>query len=101
MRIIAVSTIKKFYTENADSKTALEAWYKTAKAAQWQNLADIRNDFNSVDYVENKRYVFNIKGNDYQLVAKILLGQKIIYIRFIGSHSEYDKLTVKPFKSRL
>lgn len=95
MRIIAVSTIKKFYTENADTKTALEAWYKTAKAAQWQNLADIRNDFNSVDYVGNKRYVFNINGNDYRLLAKILLGQKIIYIRFIGSHSEYDKINCK------
>lgn len=95
MRIISVSTIKKFYTRNADSKTALEAWYKTAKAAQWHTFADIKNDFNSVDYVGNKRYVFNIKGNDYRLVAKILLGQQIIFIRFIGSHGAYDKIDCK------
>lgn len=95
MRIISVATIRRFYEVYPNSRTALEAWYKTAKVADWNTLNDIRNDFNSVDYVGNKRYVFNIKGNDFRLVAKILLGQKIIFIRFIGTHKEYDKIDCK------
>lgn len=95
MRVISVSTLKRFYETYPTSKTALETWYKTVKTAEWKTLSDIKKDFNSVDYVGNKRYVFNIKGNDFRLVAKILLGQKIIFIRFIGTHKDYDNVDCK------
>ncbi|MDR3285580.1 MAG: type II toxin-antitoxin system HigB family toxin [Holosporales bacterium] len=92
MRIIAHRTIVEYIKQQPLAKTALESWYKTAKAAQWKNLHDIKSTFNNVDFVGNQRYVFNIKGNDYRLAVKILFVQKIIYIRFIGTHKEYDKI---------
>jgi mRNA interferase HigB len=92
MRIIAHRTIVLYGKEHADAKTALENWYKTVKAASWKDFQDIKDTFNGVDYVGNQRYVFNIKGNNYHLVGKILFVQQIIYIRFIGTHTEYDKI---------
>ena len=90
MRIIAHRTIVKYGIQYPDAKIALESWYKMAKVAEWKNFQDIKSTFNSVDYVGNQRYVFNIKGNNYRLVVKILFVQEIIYIRFVGTHKEYD-----------
>lgn len=95
MRIVAFKTIRDFYHIYPASKTALENWYKTSKSAQWKGLNDIKKDINSVDYVGNKRYVFNIKGNDFRLVAKILFTPQILYIRFVGTHKDYDKIDCK------
>jgi mRNA interferase HigB len=92
MRIIAHSTIVAYSKQHADAKTALESWYKTVKAVVWKDFQDIKNTFKSVDFVGNQRYVFNIKGNNYRLVGKVLFIQQIIYIRFIGTHKEYDEI---------
>ena len=92
MRIIAHRTIVEYGKQRPDAKTALDSWYKIAKRAVWKDFQDIKNTFNSVDYVGNQRYVFNIKGNNYRLVGKILFAQQIIYIRFIGTHKEYDEI---------
>jgi mRNA interferase HigB len=92
MRIIAHRTIIEYAKQNVNAKTALDSWYKTTKVSVWQNFQDIKNTFNRVDYVGNQRYVFNIKGNDYRLIGKVLFAQQIIYIRFIGTHEEYDKI---------
>ena len=93
MKIIAKSTLVAYYTKNPQSKVALEDWYEKTKAAEWNCFADIKQTFNSVDSVGNKRYVFNIKGNDYRLVVLILFTPQRVYIRFVGNHSEYDKIT--------
>jgi len=93
MRIIAKSTLVAYYTKNPQSKVALEDWYEKTKEAEWNCFADIKRTFNSVDSVGNKRYVFNIKGNDYRLVVLILFTPQRVYIRFVGNHSEYDKIT--------
>lgn len=82
-----------FYTQHSDAKTALEDWYSKVTNADWNNFSDIKNTFNSADIVGNKRYVFNIKGNNYRLVAIVLFVAKHVYVRFIGSHSDYDKIT--------
>jgi mRNA interferase HigB len=92
MRIIAHRTIIGYGKQYPDAKIALESWYKAVKSASWQNYQDIKNVFNSVDFVGNQRYVFNIKGNNYRLVVRILFVQKIVYIRFLGMHKEYDKI---------
>lgn len=91
MRIVTHRTIVSFYQKHADSKTALEEWYIKTTKAKWTNFADIRQTFNSADAVGNDRFVFNIKGNDYRLVALILFKIKLVYVRFIGTHSEYDR----------
>ncbi|WP_353959772.1 type II toxin-antitoxin system HigB family toxin [Belliella kenyensis] len=70
----------------------LRFWYATTSKKEWSSLNDIKNDFNSVDYVGNHRFVFNIKGNSYRLIAIISFSAKKVYIRFIGIHAEYDKI---------
>ena len=95
MRVVSHRKIVEFYEAegHGDSNTALERWYDIAEKAEWHNLSDIKVDFPSVDYVGNQRYVFNINGNNYRLVVLILMTSKTVYIRFIGTHSEYDKIT--------
>ena len=92
MRVIAKSTLVAYYTKNPQAKTALEDWYEKTKGAEWSCFSDIKKTFNSVDSVGNKRYVFNIKGNDFRLVVMILFTPQRVYIRFVGTHAEYDKI---------
>ena len=94
MRIIAHRTLVMFYTKHADAKTAIEEWFHKTKKANWESFADIKKTFNSVDSVGGQRYVFNIKGNEYRLVAVIKFTIGFVYIRFIGTHSEYDRIDI-------
>ena len=92
MRVIAKKTLILFYTEHSDSKSALEDWYRKISDSEWNSFADIRKDINSIDSVGNQRFVFNIKGNHYRIVALILFSVQQVYIRFVGTHAEYDKI---------
>jgi len=92
MAILIKKTLLTFAEKHPLSAAPLNNWYTIAKAADWAKLADIRRVFNSVDYIGNDRYVFNIKGNDYRLVAMIFFDKRTLYIRFIGTHGEYDKI---------
>lgn len=89
------STLKIFWENNADAKGALETWYHVAKRAQWACFNDIKQTFGSADVIAGNRVVFNIKGNSYRLIVKIHYNTKIIFIRFIGTHAEYDKIDVE------
>lgn len=92
MRIITYKAIDQYANLHADIKVALDEWYIKTEQSDWSCFADMKQTVNSVDRVGNKRFVFNIKGNSYRLVALILFVPKIVYIRFIGTHSEYDKI---------
>ena len=92
MRIITYKTISQYSTLHPEAKFALDEWYIKTEQSQWNCFAEVKKTFNSVDSVGGKRYVFNIKGNSYRVVALILFGPKIVYIRFIGTHSEYIKI---------
>ena len=92
MRVISKSALIEFYTKIPQSKTALEEWHEKTKKAHWNCFADIKATFNSVDSVGNQRYVFNIKGNDFRLVVLIQFTPHTVYIRFVGTHAEYDKI---------
>ena len=92
MRIITHTAIKQYYNLHPDAKLALDEWYIKTEKSQWNCFADVKQTFNNVDSVGGKRYVFNIKGNIYRVIALILFVPKIVYIRFIGTHSEYDKI---------
>ncbi|WP_075349790.1 type II toxin-antitoxin system HigB family toxin [Algoriphagus marinus] len=92
MRIVTYKRINEFAKKHADSELALRFWYAPTGKKDWDSLTDIKNDFNSVDYVGNHRFVFNIKGNSYRLIAIISFNAKKVYIRFIGTHAEYDKI---------
>ena len=92
MRVIAISSLREFWTIHPDSEQALKEWYVKVQRACWNSLNDIRNDLNSVDYVKNQRFVFNVKGNTYRLVAAIKFTPKLVYVRFVGTHREYDRI---------
>lgn len=94
MRVISRQTLEKYWTRNPQSKVALCSWYHSVVRANWNCFADVKETFNSVDYVGNQRYVFNIKikGNDYRLVVVIKYTPKLIFIRFVGTHAEYDRI---------
>lgn len=91
MRVIEHRTLVEFYSNRPDSKTAIENWFIKTTSAVWQSFDDVEKDFISVDSV-GQHYVFNIKGNDYRLVVVIKFQIKMVYIRFIGTHNEYDKI---------
>lgn len=92
MVIISKTILKEFGLAHSDAIDALNTWYLITKEQDWGNLAELKNTFNSVDYVGNDRYVFNIKGNRYRLIAMIFFDIRTMYIRFIGTHAEYDKI---------
>lgn len=92
MHIITDTAIKEYYRKHADSENALKSFMHEVKRTQWRSLADIKKSYNSVDYLGNDRYCFNIKGNHYRLIALILFPIGKVYIRFIGTHAEYNKL---------
>ncbi|MCI0615994.1 type II toxin-antitoxin system HigB family toxin [bacterium] len=94
MRIISRKTIREFWEKHPDAQQALEAWYHDAKRAVWKAPADIKNVYRNASFVGNNRVVFNIKGNQYRLVVAIQYQHGIIYIRFIGTHAEYNKINV-------
>jgi mRNA interferase HigB len=92
MKIVSHKRLTDFYNIYPNSRLPLEQWYQQTKTANWKCFADIKKDFNNVDGVGNQRYVFNIKGNDYRLVVVIQFTHGYVYIRFVGKHSEYDKI---------
>ena len=92
MRIIARKTLREFWETHADAKQALQAWYADTKAATWKTPADIKSVYHNASFITHNRVVFNIKGNQYRLIVAIQYEYGIVYIRFIGSHQEYDKI---------
>lgn len=94
MHVISHRKLKEFYeqSEYGDSRIALERWYNHVLGVEWHNFSEIRADFPNADYVGNQHYVFNIKGNNYRLVVVVKFTIGRIYIRFVGTHKEYDKI---------
>jgi len=92
MVIISKAVIREFITGHADAEGALNNWYELTANADWKNFNEMKKTFNSVDAVGNDRYVFNIKGNNYRLIALIIYKVRTVFILFIGTHQEYDKI---------
>ena len=92
MRIISRRTLREFWEQHSDARQPLQAWYADAKRAVWKMPADIKKVYRNASFIANNRIVFNIKGNRYRLVVAIQYEYGIIYIRFIGTHQEYDRI---------
>jgi mRNA interferase HigB len=94
MRIVSHTQLRQFYETKGheQARVALERWYEIAERANWKNLQEIKIDFPSTDYVGNQHYVFNIKGNNYRLVVVVKFTIGYLYIRFVGTHKEYDAI---------
>ena len=95
MRIRNRELLDKFVKKNADSAKAMQKFIDIVEEAEWQNLFDIKADFNTVDYVTNERYVFNVKGKKYRVIVVIIFVGGVFSIRFVGTHSEYSKIDAK------
>lgn len=94
MVVISKKAINEFSEKYPKSSEALLDWYKKTKEADWSSFNELKQTFNSADAVGNGLYVFNIKGNHYRLIARIIFGARIVFIRYINTHMEYDKVNL-------
>ena len=92
MRIISKKTLKDFWAKEPAAKTALEAWHAEAKNAEWSSPADVKASYGTSSILKDGRVVFNIGGNKYRLVVWINYDYFTIYVRFVGTHKEYDEI---------
>ncbi|MBC7776228.1 MAG: type II toxin-antitoxin system HigB family toxin [Phycisphaerae bacterium] len=92
MRIIAKKALRDFWELHPDSEQALKAWFKDVSDAAWESFHDVREAFNRASAVGSDRIVFRIRGNHYRLIVRINYEFSIIYIKFIGTHAEYDEV---------
>lgn len=91
-RIIAKKTLRDFWNKHSDCEEYLKTWYDTAKNSSWKSPADIKKTYSHASILGNNRVVFNIKGNSYRLIVKFNFERQWAFIRFIGTHAEYDKV---------
>jgi mRNA interferase HigB len=92
MRIIAKKSLVKYWEKYPDTEQPLKAWYQEANDATWAGPQDIKNQYRNVSIVGNNRVVFNVKGNTHRLIVALAYKQGIIFIKFIGTHEEYDRV---------
>ena len=90
MRVIAIKKLRDFWAIHPDSQQPLLAWYDEASKATWMQPADIKTHYASASILKNRRVVFNIKGNDYRLIAAIAYKLGLVYVKFIGTYKQYD-----------
>jgi mRNA interferase HigB len=92
MRVIAKKTLREFWNKHPAARQALQAWFADAQKATWNSPADIKLVYRNASFISNNRVVFNIKGNQYRIIVAIHYDYHIVYIRFVGTHSEYSQL---------
>ena len=91
-RIFAKSTLKAYWEKHPEVEQYLKTWNDTAIHANWKNPADVKLSYANASILKDSRVVFNIKGNSYRLITKFHFDRQLIYIRFVGTYSEYDKI---------
>ena len=99
MKIISVKTLRDFWAKNPDAEQPLKAWVDEATKADWKNPAEIKEQYRTASILKNRRVVFNIKGNDYRLIVAIAYQRGWMFVKFIGTHKEYDAIeadTIEP-----
>lgn len=95
MRIIALSTLKSFWEDNPEHLEAKEpvlAWYRYVLRTDWSTPAEVKQDFGNASILKDGRVVFNISGNKYRLVVWINYAYQVVYVRFLGTHAQYDRI---------
>lgn len=92
MRIIAIKTLKDFWEDYPDAEEALKAWYAVAKNADWKTPSEVKATYGNASILQEGRVVFNIAGNKYRLIVWINYPYRVVYVRFVGTHKQYDKI---------
>ncbi|NBP67468.1 MAG: type II toxin-antitoxin system HigB family toxin [Cytophagia bacterium] len=92
MRVIAKKVLRAFWTKHSDCEQQLKSWYQEAEKSAWKNTNEIKKEYPTASILGDNRVVFNIKGNNYRLIVKINFQYQMMWIRFIGTHKEYDRI---------
>jgi mRNA interferase HigB len=92
MRVIALRAVREFWSRHADSEQPLRAWFHDASKATWRSPHDIKNVYRNASIINDERVVFNIKGNEYRIIVSINYKHQIVFIKFVGTHTEYDRV---------
>ena len=92
MKAISVSTLRTFWQRHPDAEQPLKAWHDEARHAHWKTPQDIKRHYASASFVGRNRVVFNIKGNDYRLIVAVAYKFQAVYIKFVGTHAQYDRI---------
>lgn len=100
LRIIAKKILQEFWEKHSDSQQQLKSWYQETNEVKWSNPKQIKKEYPSASFLTDNRVVFNIKGNKYRLIVKINYEYHMIWIRFIGTHAEYDKIDATKIKNQ-
>lgn len=95
MRVNAISTLKAYWSKNKSAEQSLKSWVQEAENSNWKNSAELKGKFRNASDINSKRVVFNVKGNQFRLIVDIEYRLKIIFIVWVGTHSQYDKIDVK------
>lgn len=95
MRIIAKSTLREFWLSYPESEEPLLAWYREVEKEDWATPPQVKEKYRHASILKGNRVVFNIKGNEFRLVVKINYPYRVVYVRFVGTHAEYDQIDVK------
>ncbi|MDR1425115.1 MAG: type II toxin-antitoxin system HigB family toxin [Azoarcus sp.] len=95
MRVIVVRTLRQFWEEHPDAELPLRSWLDEVRGAQWKQPADIKAQYRSASILKGNRVVFNIKGNDYRLIVAVAFVAGILYVKFVGSHEDYDRINAQ------
>lgn len=95
MVIIAKATLISFYERETMAREPMLVWYNLTKDSDWKDFHSMKQTFNSVDSVGNDRYVFNVGGNKYRIVAMIHFNKRTVYLRFVGTHAQYNRIDCK------
>ena len=95
MRAISKKPLREFWEKHNDAKAPLQAWYDDALRSEWRTPQDVKQRYGNASIIADNRLIFNIKGNDYRLVVKVHYDRGQIYIRFVGTHREYDVINAE------
>ena len=95
MRVFAKGTLRAFWQRHPEAEEGLQGWWKTALRATWRNPAEVRMRYADASILRNNRVVFRVKGNAYRLVVRIDYGNGLVFIRFVGTHAEYDHINAE------
>lgn len=94
MVIITKSTLNRYKNQYPQAAEAITKWYLVVSTTDWANLNELRGSFNSVDYYGDNLYIFNVMGNHYRLIVRIIFKTRTVFVIFFGTHAEYDKLDI-------
>ena len=90
MKVIAMATLRNFWARHREAEQPLKAWHDEAARAAWKKPTDIKAQYRNASILKNRRVVFNVKGNDYRLVVAVAYRIGVVYVKFVGTHAQYD-----------